>query len=74
MQELVEEDKVSTHYVKTVDQLADVSTNHLSKHRHRNLIKLINEFKASNANKLITFQGEAIISLREEYLRIAYIF
>ena len=46
VQELVEEDKIGIHYVKTEDQLADMGTKHLSKHRHRNLIKLINEFKA----------------------------
>ena len=45
MQKLVEEGKVSIHYVKSEDQLADLGTKHLSKHRHRN-VKLINEFKA----------------------------
>ena len=46
VQELVEEGKVSIHYVKSEDQLADMGTKHLSKHCHRNVIKLINEFKA----------------------------
>ena len=46
VQELVEEDKIGIHYVKMEDQLADIGTKHLSKHRHRNLIKLINEFRA----------------------------
>ena len=46
VRELVEEDKIGIHYIKTEDQLADMGTKHLSKHRHRNLIKLINEFKA----------------------------
>ena len=46
VQELVEEGKVSIHYVKSEDQLADLGTKHHSKHRYRNLTKLINEFKA----------------------------
>ena len=46
VQELVE-GKISIHYiVKSKDQLADLGTKHLSKHRQRNVIKLINEFKA----------------------------
>ena len=44
-QELVE-GKVSIHYVKSEDQLADLGTKHNSKHRHRDLVKLISEFKA----------------------------
>ena len=55
VQELVEEGKVSIHYVKSEDQLADLGTNHHSKHRHRDLIKFINDFKARNANKLINY-------------------
>ena len=46
VQELMEEGKASTHYVKSEDQLADLDTNHLSKCRHRDLIKLTNEFRA----------------------------
>ena len=45
VEELVEEGKISIHYVKSEDQLADLGTKRLSKHRHRMLIKLINEFK-----------------------------
>ena len=71
MQELVEGGKISVHYVKSEDQLTDLGTKHLSKHRHRNVIRLINEFKAQNPNTLIVFQGDAIIFLREEYLRMA---
>ena len=44
--ELVEEGKVSIHYVKRENQLADLSTKHHSKHRYRDLIKLIKELKA----------------------------
>ena len=46
VQELVEEGKVSIHYVKSEDQLADLGNKHHSNHRHLDLIKLINEFKA----------------------------
>ena len=46
VQELVEEGRISIHYVKTEDQLADIDTKHLSKHRPRYLIKLIGDFKA----------------------------
>ena len=46
VQELVEEGKVSIHYVNSEDQLADLDTKHHSKHRHRDLIKFIKEFKA----------------------------
>ena len=45
VQKLVE-GKVSIHYVKSEDQLADLGTKHHSKHRHRDLIKRTNEFKA----------------------------
>ena len=50
VQELVEEGNSSIHYVKTEDQLVDLGSRHLSKHRHRYLIY---EFKAYNANKLM---------------------
>ena len=46
VQELVEKGKVSIHYVKSEDQLADMGTKHLSKHHHRKVIKLINELEA----------------------------
>ena len=46
VQELVE-GKVVIHHVKSKGQLADfLGTKHHSKHRHRDLIKYINEFKA----------------------------
>ena len=50
---LVAEGKVSTHHAKTEDQLADLGI----KHRHRNVIKRINVFKAQDASKLIVFRG-----------------
>ena len=46
VQELAKEGRTSIHYVKTEDQLADIGTKHLSKHRHRYLIKLIGDSKA----------------------------
>ena len=45
LQELVE-GKVSIHYVKSEGQLADLGTKHHCKHRHRDLIEFINDFKA----------------------------
>ena len=43
VQELVKEGKIDIHHVKTEDQVDDLSTKPLSKRRHRDLIKLINE-------------------------------
>ena len=46
VQELVK-GKVSIHYVNNEDQLTDLGTkHHHSKHRHRDLVKFINDFKA----------------------------
>ena len=45
VQELVE-GKVNIHYVKSEDQLANLGTKHHRKHRHRDLIEFINDFKA----------------------------
>ena len=45
VQELVE-GKVSIYYVKTEGQLADLGTKHHRKHRRRDLIEFINDFKA----------------------------
>ena len=64
MHKLVREGKVSIHYVKSEDQLANIGIKYLSNHLHRNIIKLINELQASNANTLINYQGKAIIFLR----------
>ena len=44
IQELVKEGKVTIHFVKTEQLLADFGTKHLKKPRF--LIKLINEFRA----------------------------
>ena len=46
VQELMKEGKVTIHFATTEQQLADLGTKHLKKHRHRFLIKLINEFRA----------------------------
>ena len=65
VQELVE-GKVSIHYVKSEGQLADfLGTKHHPKYRHRDLIVFINDFKASNANTLINYQGKAIIFVHQ---------
>ena len=45
VQKLVE-GKVNIHYGKSEDQLVDLGTKHHSKHRHRDLIESINDFKA----------------------------
>ena len=66
VQELVEEGKISILCVKIEDQLANLG----NKHRHHDLINLINELRTLNANRLIIFNREAVIFLREEYLRI----
>ena len=46
VQKSVEEGKITIHFVKTQDQIADLGTKHANKHRHRALIKLIREFEA----------------------------
>ena len=46
VEELAREGRISIHYVKTEYQLADIEIKHLSKHRHRYLIKLISEFRS----------------------------
>ena len=45
VQELVE-GKASIHYVKSEGQLADLGTKHHRRHRHRDIIEFINNFKA----------------------------
>ena len=45
VQELVE-GKATIHYVKSEGQLADLGIKHHRKHRHRDLIEFINDFKA----------------------------
>ena len=46
VQELVKEGKITIHFVKTEQHLADLGTKYLKQHRHCFLIKLINEFRA----------------------------
>ena len=48
IQELVRQCRIRIHSVKTEDQLADIETKHLSKHRHHCLLKLISEFRSWN--------------------------
>ena len=45
VQELVEEDKSTIHYVNTGDIIADLGIKPLGRHCHRTLIKLINNFE-----------------------------
>ena len=70
--QILVESKVSIHYVKSEGWLADLGTKHHRKHRHRDIIEFINDFKTSNANKLINYQEKAIIFVRERYLRIGH--
>ena len=46
VQELVREGQISIHYVKTEDQLADIGTKHLSKHKNHYRLKLISELRS----------------------------
>ena len=46
VQKLVEEGKITIHYLNTQDQLAGLTAKHLGRHRHRVLIKLVNDFEA----------------------------
>ena len=43
LQELEEESKLSMYYAESEDQLEDLGIKNLRKHRHRDLIKLIDE-------------------------------
>ena len=46
VQEPVKKGKITIHFIKTEQQLADLGTKHLKKHRHCFVNKLINEFRA----------------------------
>ena len=46
IQDLVKEGRIAINYGKMEDQLADIGTKYLGKHRHRYLVKLISEFAA----------------------------
>ena len=59
MQELVEGNIIIHYVVKSEDQRADLGTKHLSKHCHRNVINIINEFKASNAKISSSSRGRS---------------
>ncbi|CAM9943345.1 unnamed protein product, partial [Sphacelaria rigidula] len=37
--------RIYIRYVKTEDQLADIGTKYLSRHRYSHLVKLVNTFK-----------------------------
>ena len=51
VQELVEEGKITIHFVKPQNQITDLGTKHANKHRHRALIKLMREFEASKTGR-----------------------
>lgn len=44
IRELVTENRISTHYIPTERQLADIGTKHLNKHRLRQLLNMIRNF------------------------------
>ena len=44
IRELVKENKITTHYVSTEDNLADIGTKHLKKNRLQQLVHQINNF------------------------------
>ena len=46
VQGLMEEGRITIHYVHTQYQLADLGTKHLVRHRHRALVQLVNDFEA----------------------------
>ena len=58
VQELVKEGRFSIQYVKTEDQLVDIRTKHLSKHRHRYLLRLISEFRFRNGEFFTINNGQ----------------
>ena len=45
IEELVKEGRIAVKYMETENQLADISTKHLSKQRQRYLLKMISEFR-----------------------------
>ena len=44
IRELVEENKITTHYILTENQLADIWTKHLNRHRLQQLRHMIKNF------------------------------
>ena len=44
IRELVKENKITTHYISTERQLADIGTKHLNKHRLQQLLQMIKSF------------------------------
>ena len=41
---LVKENRITTHYISTERQLADIGTTHLNKHRLQQLLQMIKSF------------------------------
>ena len=44
IRERVSEESITIHYISTEDQLADIGTNHLNKHRLQQLLYNVNNF------------------------------
>ena len=42
--ELVKENKITTHYISTENQLADIGTEHFNRHRLQQLLHMIKNF------------------------------
>ena len=69
VQELVEEGKIATHFVKTQAQIADVGTKHVNNHRHRALIKLIKNSRRKRQRGSVR-RGRTRLYARLEYFSI----
>ena len=52
VQELVKEGRTSIQYVRTEDQVADIGTKHLNKHRHRHIYQRDQRVQGSRCNNL----------------------
>ena len=47
IRELVKENKITTHYISTENQLADIGAKHLNRHRLQQLLRMIKNFQYS---------------------------
>ena len=57
IRELVAEGRISIHYVPTEDNLADIGTKHLNKHRFKHLMDLIDNFDV-NKFTAVEYKGK----------------
>ena len=72
VQELVEEGKITTHFVKTQDQIADLGTKHVNNHRHCALIKLLRNSRRKRQGGSVR-RGRTRLYARLEYFSILII-